>query len=75
MGDKYDDETLLYITKKKAPKERERKKTRGKDQSLGKQQPKQGGPQEGKGMTKNRTFRQSHEAHQLKRGEVNSIKL
>jgi hypothetical protein len=34
-------------------------------------QPNKGGPQGGKGATKNQTLHQSHEAHQLKKAEAN----
>ncbi len=38
-------------------------------------QPNTSGPQGGKGTTNNQTLHQSHEAKQLKRGEVNLMKL
>ncbi len=45
------------------------KETRDKDQSSASKQPKWGGPQGGKGTTKNWTLYKSHESCQLKKGE------
>jgi hypothetical protein len=62
---------LAKLYEKKAPKQGREKQTRGKDQSPSKQTTQRGGPTRGKGTTKNQTFHQSHEAYQLKKGEVN----
>jgi hypothetical protein len=60
------------LYKKKAPKNGREKGPMTKVQAS--KQPKRG-RQGGKGPTKNRTLHQSHEAYQLKREEVNLIKL
>jgi len=51
----------------------ERKRKRNKGQGP-KSKPKRGEPPGGNETTKNSTFHQSHEAYQLKKGEVNLIK-
>jgi hypothetical protein len=66
----------VKLYKKKAPIERERKRNKGQGSKFKQaSQPKWVGSQGGKGTTKNRILHQSCEACQLKRGEVNPIKL
>ncbi len=66
-------QTLFF---KKHPRKKEREKeTRGRMEVQVSKQPNKGGPQGQKGITKNWTLHKSHEANQLKKGEVNLIKL
>jgi hypothetical protein len=66
------DETLPNFVKKKAPKKGREKETRGLYQSPGKQIAQKRWATR---TTKNRTLLQSYEAYQLKKGEINLIKL
>jgi hypothetical protein len=74
-SDSLDDETLPNSIKRKHPRKGEKKKQRASTKVQASKQPKRGEPQGGKGTIKNWTLQQLHEAYQLKRGEVNPIKL
>jgi hypothetical protein len=65
-------QTLFY---KKHPRKGEKWKQGVRTEVQASKQPNKGGPQGGKGTTKNWTLHKSHEANQLKKGEVNLIKL
>jgi hypothetical protein len=71
---KDNDETLPNFIKRKHPRKGEKKKLGAKHQSPGNKSSNRGG-QQGNGTIKNQTLHQSHEAYQLKREEVNPIKL
>jgi hypothetical protein len=71
-----DGATLPNFIKIKHPRKGEKKKqgARTNDQAS-KQLKRRDGPQGGKGTTEHQTLHQSYEAYQLKRGEINPIKL
>jgi hypothetical protein len=64
-------QTLL---KEKHPRKGEKRKHGARIEVQPSKEPKKGGPR-GKGTTKNWTLHKSHEANQLKKEEVNLIKL
>jgi len=66
------DETLPNFIKRKHPRKGEKKKQGARPKVQANKQPKKDGPYRGKGNTKNQTLLQSHEAYQLKKGQVNS---
>jgi hypothetical protein len=70
-----DDETLPDSIKRKHSRKGEKKKQGASTKVQASKQPKRGEPQGGKGTTKNWTLQHLHEAYQLKKGEVNPIKL
>jgi len=62
--------------KRKHPRKGEKKKQGARTKVQASKQPKRGGPKGGgNGTTTYQTLDQSHEANQLKKGEVNPIKL
>jgi hypothetical protein len=63
------------IHKRKHPKKGEKKKQWVSTKVQASKEPKRGGPQGGKGTTKNQTFHQLHEAYQLMGRDVDPIKL
>jgi len=68
MNSKWWNPAKLY--KKKAPKKGREKETRGKDWSPGKKAAQIRCATRGNGTINNQTLLQSHEAYQLKKGEV-----
>jgi hypothetical protein len=66
----------LYKKESTQESESERKRNKGATPKVqANKQPKIDGPPQGKGNTKNQTLLQSHEAYQLKKWQVNPIKL
>ncbi len=75
MSGQIDDETLLNLILKKHPRKGEKRKQGSKIEVQPSKEPNKGEPQGGKGTTKNWTLHKSHETNQLKKGEINLIKL
>jgi hypothetical protein len=69
------DETLPNFIERKHTRNGEKKKQRTRTKVQASKQPKRGMPQGGKGTTKHGNLHQSHEAYQLKKGEVSPITL
>jgi hypothetical protein len=57
------------------PRKGEKKKQEARTKVQAREQCKRGGPQGGKGTTKNRTLHELPDTHQPRRGEVNPIEL
>jgi hypothetical protein len=68
------DETLPNFIERKHPRKGEKRKQGARTIVQASKQPNKGGSQGGKGTIKNQTLHHSHEANQLKKGEVNLIK-
>jgi hypothetical protein len=63
------------LCRKKEPKKGRERKQGTRTEVQASKQPNKGGPQGGKGATKNRSLHHSHEANQLQKGKVNPMKL
>jgi hypothetical protein len=68
-------ESLPNLIKRKHPRKGQEKKQGPRTKVWASKQPKRGGPQGAKGTPKNQTLHQLPEEYQLKRHEVNPIKL
>jgi hypothetical protein len=64
-------ETLPNFIERKHRRKGEKRNQRARIEVQAIKQPNKGGPQGGKGATKNQTLHQSDEANQLKKGEAN----
>lgn len=75
MLSKDNDETLPNFIKRKDPRMGEKKERGASTKVQASKEPKRGGQQGGNGTIKYQTLHQSHEPYQLKREEINPIKL
>jgi hypothetical protein len=69
------DETSPNSIERKHPRKGEKMKQGSRIEVQANKQPNTSEPQGGKGTTNNQTLHQLHEANQLKRGDVNLMKL